>query len=629
MPNTWKPDKFKPTIIKEKMDNKTFTVPIYQRGIVWNDKQRAELVDTIKRGLPFGSLLLYQDGAKYQIIDGLQRSTALCGFVENPAQFFNDDDIEDVVINELDKTTGLTNSLETVRDDIKRALIGWVKKHKTLNDIEGMQFYEFGEDLATVFPTCQGKEIAIGKIIRPMLQKFQDLCKTINDIDVPAIIIEGDSSSLPILFERINSKGTQLSKYQIYAASWHDVKFTISDDLIDIVKFNRDRYDAMLDGITDIDDYDPQHFVNRMSLNPFEIAFGFGKLLRKKWPELFGKPADDTSVESIGFTLLNTCLGQKYTDASKMNTKLKEIVGQTEINNFLNKILESVKFVEKRISKFSKFKLNSRNEPAPLHSEMQICAIIASVFFLKYASIELSEEGQLESFVLHLDSVNPEWKSKYEKKLKANMSKRYIMEILQGRWSGSGNTKLDQVILANDYYSQTISWESFIGVVDNWFNNMNIDRQEKSKVTKPKEPEMLMLTTVYLLNSFTADAQLNDTKYDIEHLATKQRMKEQLERFDTDLRLPISSFGNLCILPEYENRSKGKKTLYEDTEYLSESQYTLKEIEKAYSFTTRNDLKWLLDNNLPEDKFCKAYYKFIETRYNRMKKILEDNFSKI
>ena len=158
---------------------------------------------------------------------------------------------------------------------------------------------------------------------------------------------------------------------------------------------------------------------------------------------------------------------------------------------------------------------------------------------------------------------------------------------------------------------------------------MNIDRQEKSKVTKPKEPEMLMLTTVYLLNSFTADAQLNDTKYDIEHLATKQRMKEQLERFDTDLRLPISSFGNLCILPEYENRSKGKKTLYEDTEYLSESQYTLKEIEKAYSFTTRNDLKWLLDNNLPEDKFCKAYYKFIETRYNRMKKILEDNFSKI
>lgn len=63
-----------------------------------------------------------------------------------------------------------------------------------------------------------------------------------------------------------------------------------------------------------------------MSLNPFEIAFGFGKPLRNKWPELFGKPADDTSVESIGFTLLNTCLGQKYTDASKMNTKLKEIV---------------------------------------------------------------------------------------------------------------------------------------------------------------------------------------------------------------------------------------------------------------------------------------------------------------
>lgn len=628
MPNTWKPDKFKPTTIKEKMDDKTFTVPIYQRGIVWNDKQRAELVDTIKRGLPFGSLLLYQDGAKYQIIDGLQRSTALCGFVENPAQFFNDDDIDDDVISELIRTTGLTNSLETVREDIKRTLIGWVKKHKTLSDIEGMQFYEFGEDLASVFPTCQGKEIAIGKTIRPMLQRFQELCKTINDIDVPAIIIEGDSSSLPILFERINSKGTQLSKYQIYAASWHDYKFSISSELVDLVKYNRDRYDTLLDGRTDIDDYDSQHFLNRMQLNAFEIAFGFGKHLHKKWPELFGKSADDTTVESVGFTLLNICLGQKYTEASNMNNKMKELAESTNINTFLLKILESVKFVEKRISKYSNFKLNSRSEPSPLHSEMQICAIVASIFFLKYASIDINDEEKLESFSLHLDSVNDEWKTKHENQLKKHLAKRYIMEILQGRWSGSGNLKLDQIILINDYYAQSISKDSFFSTIDNWFNTMNIERQERTKVTKPKEPELLLLSALYL-NSFSADAQLNDMKFDIEHLATKQKMKEQLERLGPDVKLPISSFGNLCILPEYENRSKGKKTLYEDTEYLSKSNMTLAEIEKNYSFTKETDLDWLLDLTSTKEEFIESYLLFVNNRYTTMKKILDNNFDKL
>ena len=627
--NSWKPDQFKPKDIKAKMDNKTFTVPIYQRGIVWNDKQRAELVDTIKRGLPFGSLLLYKDGSKYQIIDGLQRSTSLCGFVDNPAQFFNEDDIDNDVIDELVKLSGVADDIETARESVKKTLIDWVKDHKSLSDIEGMQFYEFGEKLTETYPACKGNEGEIGKKIRPMLQRFQELCKKINDIDVPAIVIEGDSSALPILFERINSKGTQLSKYEIYAASWHDYKFVINDSLVDIVKYNRDRYDTLLDGITDIDDYDSKQFVNRMQLNAFEIAFGFGKYLHKNWPVMFGKSSDDASVESIGFTLLNVCLGQKYTEASRMNVKLKEIVGDTNINDFLNKIIESVKFVEKRVSKFSNFKLNTRTEPAPLHSEMQICAIIASVFLMKYATIDLDEDGGLESFSLHLDTVNPEWRTKYEKMLKENLSKRYIIEVLQRRWNSAGNLKLDQVILVNDYYTQKIDYDTFMGVIKNWYTNMNIERQERTKITKAKEPEMLLLSTIYLMNSFSANSQLNDMKFDIEHLATKQRMKDQLERLGPDIKLPISSFGNLCILPEYENRSKGKKTLYEDSEYLSKSGMTLAEIEKNYSFTESKDLDWLLDNTISEDKFKKAYFKFLDKRFDRMMKILKDNFDKI
>ena len=42
----------------------------------------------------------------------------------------------------------------------------------------------------------------------------------------------------------------------------------------------------------------------------------------------------------------------------------------------------------------------------------------------------------------------------------------------------------------------------------------------------------------------------NETKYDIEHLATMNLLKKQLDRFDGDFKLPISLMGNLCLLPE-------------------------------------------------------------------------------
>ena len=97
MKNTWKLESFTAEQINENIDKKVFTIPMYQRGVVWSQSQKDILIDTIKKGLPFGSLLLYynnDDGrGTYQIIDGLQRSTTIIDFVQNPAQYFNEDDI--------------------------------------------------------------------------------------------------------------------------------------------------------------------------------------------------------------------------------------------------------------------------------------------------------------------------------------------------------------------------------------------------------------------------------------------------------------------------------------------------------------------------------------------------------
>ena len=274
MANTWKPETFKPSQIKKNRDEHIFTVPKYQRGEVWNESQRADLIDTIKKGLPFGSLLLYKEpSGTFQIIDGLQRSEAVCGFVENPAQFFNDDDIDDRAINEIVKEINVNGAQTTITEKVCSILKEWVKEFRTLDAVIGMQFYDFGARISKEFPTCQNKEWKIGQLIQPMLKDFQDTCKKINDIDIPAIVIEGDPDLLPVLFERINSKGTLLSKYQIYAASWNVDKYNIDDGLKRIVDANCDRYESMQEGKTAIDEHDPEEFRKDKVLDAFEIAF--------------------------------------------------------------------------------------------------------------------------------------------------------------------------------------------------------------------------------------------------------------------------------------------------------------------------------------------------------------------
>lgn len=514
----------------------------------------------------------------------------------------------------------MAGNRDTIEEKIKDILIKWIKEeHPTMSDVERMQFSKFGRALALEFPSCSDKVIEIGDLITPMMQEYQEICKTIKDTRVPAIVVVGDPELLPVLFERINSKGTQLNKYQIYAATWMNETFLIDDpELEAIVKANRDRYDSMLDNTGKLDDYDSVEFMNNKKLSAFETALGFGKMLCEKYPHLFGASTDPTKIESIGFNLINVCLCEKNSQAKTMNISLMNKVGD-EICSFLKCIIQSIDIVDGNVGKYNKFKSNSRQKTAnPLHTEMQITSMIAGVFLSRYVDIAYDEDGNLCDVTYHFERVNREWGASLKDRFKRNAAKIYIMDVLQRKWAGSGDKRLDQIITAPDIYCRTVDRKDFEIVLDNWNKQLNDERMEISRVTSPKEQELLMLAVVYL-SSFTAEQQIDSSKYDVEHLATKKLMKIQLDRFEAHLKLPISSFGNLCLLPEYENRSKGEKTIYDDSDYLSKSDLTIETVERLYSFTTKEDLEWIHDELLTEEELATTYLEFVNKRYEVMK----------
>ena len=114
------------------------TIPEFQRRLVWNQATRKSLIDSIKRGFPFGSILIYEDVARgqrakdgkryYNLIDGLQRTQALKSYVEYQNGYFTRADLDDDFIDMIAKSLGKLT--EDSKDKIRQTIVDWVKGNK-------------------------------------------------------------------------------------------------------------------------------------------------------------------------------------------------------------------------------------------------------------------------------------------------------------------------------------------------------------------------------------------------------------------------------------------------------------------------------------------------------------------
>lgn len=148
-------------------------------------------------------------------------------------------------------------------------------------------------------------------------------------------------------------------------------------------------------------------------------------------------------------------------------------------------------------------------------------------------------------------------------------------------------------------------------------------------ISKTKFSLFRNISVVSYLPIFTAQDQADHSKYDVEHLATKNLMKKCLDRYNGDLRLPIGSIGNLCLLPQKENRSKRDKTIYSDGKYLTKSTYTLADLESKFTFTEQSDLEWLEDTTLDKAQFEARYMQYIDKRFSILIDILKTHYGSL
>jgi len=634
--SSWKPDTIKAYEIVEKIKSKEITVPQYQRGQVWKSEQEEKLIDSIKNNFPFGTILLYKKGDKeYHLIDGLQRCTTLLRYLENPAKFFNINiDIDNSVVEKIYDYTGYNNSHEQIKQNIRLSIFDWVKNnHNNLSDIENMRPNLCARELKLKYPTITNdSEILIDDLLSEMFLNYKKKCKIINDTQIPLIIYEGNESHLPEVFNRINSKGTILSKYQILAATWTTSEFKlIEPELFDVINFVEKFFYSIQEVGYGLSNYNQFEFKKQKKVNLFQLVFGFGKLITHKYPHLFPSSNNNSEAESCGFNLINACLANKNSKLKDLPSLIKsEFKDDAEVNKFLINILRSIDEVDKVLSPYILFKMNSRNKKVNIyHTEMQVCSVISNVFINRYVQLYFNEKDELYTRKILTESSKKDWES-YKSKFKKYCFLNYLNDVLLNSWKGSGDNLLDEVSLNSDYYTKERNRIEIGDIIENWYKQRKTSRLEFKNPKDPDAQDKILLSIIYS-NKFTATDQLDTSKYDIEHLCPKNQMIEKLKKFQNISvgKLPISSFANICLLPEWDNRKKKDKTIYQDTNYLKQIGSKLDIIQKKFTFTSEDMMKWILKDHLTFDELKDDYYNFLDTRFHTQKQeILDILFNK-
>lgn len=225
-------------------------IPAFQRDFVWNNQQKLDLFDSIKKGYPIGSILFWQpdfpldeDSTKFEVkeigfykiptpqgdfsyvLDGYQRLSTLLGCLVHPQRttLISTDSAR------WDKEFAIYYDLEAdefyfFKSAKKQDTIQKVQLYKF---IDGKEFYDFQKKLYAENLPSETEII--------YLQRFEHLSKMLQHYELPAIkIIGGSLSEAQDIFSRLNSKGAPIAAdAMVSALSYNKEKRFKLDEAID------------------------------------------------------------------------------------------------------------------------------------------------------------------------------------------------------------------------------------------------------------------------------------------------------------------------------------------------------------------------------------------------------------
>ena len=237
-----KPDKTRLQNLLDEVVSGSIKIPVFQRDFVWKPTQMIELFDSILKGYPIGSLLLWfpEDDFKTKefigpykidirgsninyVLDGFQRISTLFGVLMNPNKLGYESikELKDYNIH-YDLFEKEFTYLRK-KKDVKPYYIPLYKAFDTF------EFLDFLRQIESEFDFIESKLL---------IDNAKELSKILYDYEIPYVQIKGgDIKSAVQIFSRINSKGTEISQdFMLSALSYNqETNFLFSDAITEFI----------------------------------------------------------------------------------------------------------------------------------------------------------------------------------------------------------------------------------------------------------------------------------------------------------------------------------------------------------------------------------------------------------
>jgi hypothetical protein len=223
-------------------------IPAFQRDFVWEADQVAFLLDSIYKGFPIGTVILWRTDARLKVEKDL-------------GSFKLPDPTKDYPVNYvLDGQQRLTSLFSTFQTELVPKNSDWVDIYFDMVAKENVQeslFVALQESevdpvrhfpVKTLFDTVAYRKATTG-LDDALLKRIDDMQSRFKEYLVPNETFEsGDRNRVAIVFERINRAGTQLNVFELLSAwSWSE-EFDLVDKFSTLQeKIATHRYDDLVD----------------------------------------------------------------------------------------------------------------------------------------------------------------------------------------------------------------------------------------------------------------------------------------------------------------------------------------------------------------------------------------------
>ncbi len=593
-------------LVKEMIDNiksgSKAKIPTFQREYVWKNDKVPELLYSLMKNYPIGSMLVWTPEEKsknYILLDGLQRTFSLTLIDMQPHSFMNYQ-MYKWFCNEILKQESEIS--ENRFNSLNKQVIKLLKDDKIISSEEILSFFEYNHQ--------------IDKLSKYITEKWSVIKA---ELKIPVIKMDhsfnrDDSADV---FNLINSQGVELNNYEKNSSIWSktpidlgDIKLKDNHFIIEWRNKKEVEYRSKLningDNIVERREnniIEPSDFIYSIIQTTFK-----GKNI--VFDSMFtNERVKTTALEPIATLFLNI-LGLSYpNDMDKIGESLsKEIKTMADISKMKEKLEKAVKKVNNSLKLIENISTNSKKG-----AKIKVASSLMSLLI----NIALSEDEKVSK--LSNDQI----------------LSIFIREFFTNKYSTSSTKTAWTTYNSKDYLDIKISDAE--AVILNYIDS----NTDMDKIEKNHDDKKTLISSLFRSRFVIGQSQ---TSYELDHIIPRSLFNFE-NNINTKLEKNyVNSIYNLQLLPSLINNDKSNMINPNIEEFyiinkldsvLKNKEKTVKEFNKHLSniykkLCKQSKGKQDCNNvckkvNSKEKDLYHCFYEFIEFQKNYIKKAIEEN----